>query len=146
MILSLVIMGKSSAAARSLVSVSPWLWKIAALGMVLLSWLWEIAVEIAAHGMVLLLAIAGKSSSAARRMVLPLWLWEIAAKYGFIVGNRGEIIVCCVWHGIVVALGDFCMLYCIVVGHHRLGLILGGALFYARVTFETLVVFNFKVP
>ncbi len=28
----------------------------------------------------------------------------------------------------------------------RLGLILGGALFYARVTFETLVVFNFKVP
>ncbi len=27
-----------------------------------------------------------------------------------------------------------------------LGLILGGALFYARVTFETLVVFNFKVP
>ena len=29
---------------------------------------------------------------------------------------------------------------------HRLGLILGGTLFYARVTFETLVVFNFKVP
>ena len=28
----------------------------------------------------------------------------------------------------------------------RLGLILGGALFYARVTFKTLVVFNFKVP
>jgi hypothetical protein len=28
----------------------------------------------------------------------------------------------------------------------RLGLILGGALFYARVTFETLVVFIFKVP
>ncbi len=27
-----------------------------------------------------------------------------------------------------------------------LGLILGGSLFYARVTFETLVVFNFKVP
>jgi hypothetical protein len=28
----------------------------------------------------------------------------------------------------------------------RLGLILGGALFYTRVTFETLVVFSFKVP
>ncbi len=28
----------------------------------------------------------------------------------------------------------------------RLGLILGGALFYARVTFETRVVFSFKVP
>ena len=28
----------------------------------------------------------------------------------------------------------------------RLGLILGGTLFYARVTFETLVVFNFRVP
>ena len=28
----------------------------------------------------------------------------------------------------------------------RLGFILCGALFYARVTFETLVVFNFKVP
>ena len=27
-----------------------------------------------------------------------------------------------------------------------LGLILGGSLFYARVTFETLVVFNLKVP
>jgi hypothetical protein len=27
-----------------------------------------------------------------------------------------------------------------------LGLILGGALFYTRVTFETLVVFNFKEP
>ncbi len=27
-----------------------------------------------------------------------------------------------------------------------LGLILGGTLFYARVTFKTLVVFNFKVP
>ncbi len=27
-----------------------------------------------------------------------------------------------------------------------LGLILGGSLFYARVTFKTLVVFNFKVP
>ncbi len=31
-------------------------------------------------------------------------------------------------------------------GDTRLGLILGGALFYARVTFETLIVFNFKVP
>ena len=31
-------------------------------------------------------------------------------------------------------------------GYYRLGLILGGSLFYARVTFETLVVFNFKVP
>ena len=30
--------------------------------------------------------------------------------------------------------------------YQGLGLILGGALFYARVTFETLVVFNFKVP
>ena len=28
----------------------------------------------------------------------------------------------------------------------RLGLILGGTLFYARVTFKTLAVFNFKVP
>ncbi len=28
----------------------------------------------------------------------------------------------------------------------QLGLILGGSLFYARVTFKTLVVFNFKVP
>ncbi len=28
----------------------------------------------------------------------------------------------------------------------RLGLILGGSLFYARVTFKTLVVFNLKVP
>ncbi len=27
-----------------------------------------------------------------------------------------------------------------------LGLILGGALFHTRVSFETLVVFNFKVP
>jgi hypothetical protein len=30
--------------------------------------------------------------------------------------------------------------------HEGLGLILGGALFYARVTLETLVVFNIKVP
>ena len=28
----------------------------------------------------------------------------------------------------------------------RLGLILCGALFYARVTFDTLAVFNYKVP
>jgi hypothetical protein len=33
-----------------------------------------------------------------------------------------------------------------IAGFTRLGLILGGALFYTRVTFETLVVFNFKVP
>jgi hypothetical protein len=31
-------------------------------------------------------------------------------------------------------------------GQGGLGLILGGSLFYARVTFKTLVVFNFKVP
>jgi hypothetical protein len=30
--------------------------------------------------------------------------------------------------------------------HSQLSLILGGSLFYARVTLKTLVVFNFKVP
>ena len=30
--------------------------------------------------------------------------------------------------------------------HYRLGLILGGALFYVRRTFGTLVVSNFNVP
>ncbi len=34
----------------------------------------------------------------------------------------------------------------VVAYSSRLGLILGGSLFYARVTFETLVVFSFKVP